>query len=149
MVDLAGSERADTSGARGERLREGANINLSLSCLGKVINALVTGQGHVPFRESKLTRMLQNSLGGNSSTLMLANISPAEVNVGDTLSTLRFAERAKKIQNNAKINLNPAHARLRELMAENERLRARVQQLELQLKSAAAPSKKSRVCAIM
>eukprot|EP01137_Pigoraptor_chileana_P006205 Opistho-2@50302 len=102
LVDLAGSERADSTGATGERLKEGAAINKSLSALGNVINALADPKklsGHVPYRDSKLTRILQESLGGNTLTVMLAAISPADINFDETLSTLQYANRAKNIQN--------------------------------------------------
>ncbi|KAG5177677.1 P-loop containing nucleoside triphosphate hydrolase protein [Tribonema minus] len=102
LVDLAGSERQKSTGAAGARLREGANINKSLSALGNVINALVeVAKGRkvfVPYRNSKLTRVLQESLGGNSLTAMLAAVSPAACNFAETLSTLQYASRAKAIQ---------------------------------------------------
>lgn len=104
-VDLAGSERASKTGATGDRLKEGAAINKSLSALGNVINALAEGKrGHVPYRDSKLTRLLQHSLGGNSITAMIATISPADDNYDETLSTLQYANRAKNIQNQASKN---------------------------------------------
>ena len=103
MIDLAGSERADKTGATGSTLKEGAAINKSLMALGNVINALGEqakgGKKHVPYRDSKLTRLLQQSLGGNSSTLMLAALSPADYNFDETLSTLNYAKRAKMIKN--------------------------------------------------
>merc|ERR1711907_163030 len=107
LIDLAGSERQKATGASGAALKEGAQINLSLSALGNVINTLTEpkasgAQGrHVPYRDSKLTRLLQDSLGGNSHTVMICNVSPAEVNVEETISSLRFAERAKKVENKA------------------------------------------------
>jgi len=105
IVDLAGSERADSTGATGARLKEGASINQSLSALGNVINALTKAdRGHVPYRDSKLTYLLSDSLGGNSLTLMISCISPVTFNYEESLSTLRFAERAKSIKNYAKIN---------------------------------------------
>lgn len=92
LVDLAGSERQSKTGATGERLKEATKINLSLSALGNVISALVDGKcKHIPYRDSKLTRLLQDSLGGNTKTLMVACISPAEYNYDETLSTLRYA----------------------------------------------------------
>jgi hypothetical protein len=96
LVDLAGSERANKTGAKGATLKEGANINLSLMALGNVINALSEGSAgkkHIPYRDSKLTRLLQNSLGGNANTVMLAAISPADYNYDETLSTLKYAHR--------------------------------------------------------
>lgn len=108
LVDLAGSERQSKSGCVGERFKESTKINLSLSVLGNVISALVDGKSkHVPYRDSKLTRLLQDSLGGNSKTLMVACISPGENNYGETLSTLRYAKRAKDIKNKPKINEDP------------------------------------------
>lgn len=108
LVDLAGSERQGKSGCTGERFKESTKINLSLSVLGNVISALVDGKSkHVPYRDSKLTRLLQDSLGGNSKTLMVACISPGENNYEETLSTLRYAKRAKNIKNKPKINEDP------------------------------------------
>jgi len=119
MVDLAGSERADKTGATGDRLKEGCKINLSLSALGNVISALVEGKGkHVPYRDSKLTRLLQDSLGGNTKTVMVANFSPADYNYEETLSTLRYADRAKHITNKPKINEDPKDAFIRKLREE-------------------------------
>ena len=98
LVDLAGSERQAKTGSTGARLKEATKINLSLSALGNVISALVDGKSaHIPYRDSKLTRLLQDSLGGNTKTVMLANIGPADYNVDETLSTLRYASRAKRI----------------------------------------------------
>ncbi|KAF8039698.1 hypothetical protein BT93_B2034 [Corymbia citriodora subsp. variegata] len=108
LVDLAGSERQKSSGAEGERLKEATNINKSLSTLGLVIMNLVSisnGKSlHVPYRDSKLTFLLQDSLGGNSKTIIIANISPSNCCSLETLSTLKFAQRAKYIKNNAIIN---------------------------------------------
>lgn len=108
LVDLAGSERQSKSGTTGERFKEATKINLSLSVLGNVISALVDSKTkHVPYRDSKLTRLLQDSLGGNSKTLMVACISPGANNYEETLSTLRYAKRAKNIQNKPRINADP------------------------------------------
>ncbi|XP_058801745.1 kinesin-like protein KIF3A [Phymastichus coffea] len=124
LVDLAGSERQSKSKATGIRLREATKINLSLSTLGNVISALVDGQtSHVPYRNSKLTRLLQDSLGGNSKTLMCANISPADISYDETISTLRYANRAKSIKNRAYINEDPKNALLRQFQIEIEQLR--------------------------
>lgn len=124
LVDLAGSERANKTGATGERMKEATKINLSLSALGNVISALVDGKTkHVPYRDSKLTRLLQDSLGGNTKTLMIACISPADYNYEETLSTLRYASRAKSIQNKPKINEDPKDAMLREYQNEIEKLK--------------------------
>ena len=93
-MDLAGSERQAKTGATGDRLKEATKINLSLSALGNVIAALVDGKSsHVPYRDSKLTRLLQDSLGGNARTVMVANIGPAEYNYEETITTLRYANR--------------------------------------------------------
>lgn len=137
LVDLAGSERQKATGATGDRLKEGAQINLSLSALGNVINALTepktagTKKRHVPYRDSKLTRLLQDSLGGNSFTVMICNVSPAEMNAEEeTTSSLRFAERAKKVENTATVNRDPKSARLAELLQENMALKEKVGRLE-------------------
>ncbi|KAK7114935.1 hypothetical protein V1264_000908 [Littorina saxatilis] len=128
LVDLAGSERADSTGATGDRLKEGANINKSLSALGNVISALADlSMGKkkvmVPYRDSVLTKLLQNALGGNSKTIMIAALSPADINFDETLGTLRYADRAKKIKNQAVINENPMDKLIRELKEENDRLK--------------------------
>merc|ERR1712193_521284 len=99
LVDLAGSERQTKTGATGERLKEATKINLSLSALGNVISALIDGKGHIPYRDSKLTRLLQDSLGGNAKTIMIANLGPANFNYDETITTLRYANRAKSIKN--------------------------------------------------
>jgi kinesin family protein 3/17 len=130
LVDLAGSERQNKTGSTGERLKEGCKINLSLSALGNVISALVDGKSkHIPYRDSKLTRLLQDSLGGNTKTVMVAAISPADYNYDETLSTLRYANRAKNIKNKPIINEDPKDAMLREYKEEIEKLR---QMLEAQ-----------------
>ena len=105
LVDLAGSERQSKTQATGQRLKEATQINLSLSALGNVISALVEGKhGHIPYRDSKLTRLLQDSLGGNTKTVMIAAISPADYNFEETLTTLRYASRAKNIKNKPRVN---------------------------------------------
>ncbi|KAA0150653.1 hypothetical protein FNF27_02763 [Cafeteria roenbergensis] len=139
LVDLAGSERQSKTGATGARLKEGAAINKSLTTLGNVINALASADGkkrHVPYRDSKLTRLLQESLGGNSKTLMIAAISPADDNYEETLSTLRYADRAKQIKNKAVINEDVNQAMIRELRSEIEELRRQL--LEQQAKASGA-----------
>ena len=113
------------SGATGDRLKEATKINLSLSALGNVISALVDGKSkHIPYRDSKLTRLLQDSLGGNTKTLMVACLSPADNNYDETLSTLRYANRAKNIKNKPKINEDPKDAMLREYQEEINKLQA-------------------------
>lgn len=124
LVDLAGSERQARTGATGDRLKEAASINLSLSALGNVISALAAGHGrHVPYRDSKLTRLLRDSLGGNARTLMIACISPSDVDAEETLSTLRYAARARCIKNKPVINEDPKDALLRQYQLELQRLR--------------------------
>ncbi|TPX35272.1 hypothetical protein SmJEL517_g02217 [Synchytrium microbalum] len=131
LVDLAGSERADSTGATGKTLKEGSNINSSLSVLGNVIAALVQVQNGkkgvvVPYRDSVLTRLLQNALGGNSKTIMMAALSPADINYEETLSTLRFMDRAKAIKTSAVVNEDPMGKLIRELKEENENLKKRL-----------------------
>ncbi len=127
LVDLAGSERQAKTGAVGERLKEAITINLSLAALGNVISALVDGKStYIPYRDSKLTRILQDSLGGNAKTVMVANIGPAEYNYEETITTLRYANRAKNIKNKPRINEDPKDALLREFQEEIARLKARL-----------------------
>jgi kinesin family protein 3/17 len=130
LVDLAGSERQSKTGATGDRLKEATKINLSLSALGNVISALVDGKSnHVPYRDSKLTRILQDSLGGNTKTVMCANAGPADYNYDESLSTLRYANRAKNIKNRPVINQDPKDAMLREYQDEITRLKERLSQM--------------------
>ncbi|KAM7395080.1 hypothetical protein PAMA_006704 [Pampus argenteus] len=127
LVDLAGSERQAKTGVQGERLKEAAKINLSLSALGNVISALADGRSsHVPYRDSKLTRLLQDSLGGNAKTVMVATLGPAPQHYDETLTTLRYANRAKNIQNQPRVNEDPKDALLREFQREIARLRAQL-----------------------
>ena len=127
MVDLAGSERQAKTGSTGDRLKEATKINLSLSALGNVISALVDGKSsHIPYRDSKLTRLLQDSLGGNTKTVMIANLGPADYNFDETMSTLRYANRAKNIKNKPKINEDPKDAMLREFQEEIARLKTQL-----------------------
>ncbi|XP_037802306.1 uncharacterized protein LOC119596972 isoform X2 [Penaeus monodon] len=105
MIDLAGSERGSATGFRGARFREGANINKSLLALGNCINALADGQKHIPYRDSKLTRLLKDSIGGNCRSVMIAAISPASTTFEDTFNTLRYANRAKTIKTTLKKNI--------------------------------------------
>jgi len=106
MIDLAGSERASATGCKGVRFKEGANINKSLLALGNCINNLADGIKYIPYRDSKLTRLLKDSLGGNCHTVMIANIAPSSITYEDTYNTLRYANRAKKIKSNAKKNVS-------------------------------------------
>ncbi|KAI4280862.1 MAG: hypothetical protein L6R38_004117 [Xanthoria sp. 2 TBL-2021] len=133
LVDLAGSERATSTGATGARLKEGAEINRSLSTLGRVIAALAdlsTGKKRntsmVPYRDSVLTWLLKDSLGGNSMTAMIAAISPADINFEETLSTLRYADSAKRIKNHAVVNEDPNARMIRELKEELAQLRSKL-----------------------
>ncbi|CAB4032749.1 chromosome-associated kinesin KIF4A-like, partial [Paramuricea clavata] len=130
LVDLAGSEKAKKTQATGERFKEGVNINKGLLALGNVISALGDEQrkvhSHVPYRDSKLTRLLQDSLGGNSNTVMVACVSPADSNMEETHNTLKYADRARKIKNKPVVNRDPAAAEL-------SKLRQQVQMLQLQL----------------
>ncbi|GIM16243.1 hypothetical protein Vretimale_18832, partial [Volvox reticuliferus] len=112
LVDLAGSERAKRTKAEGARLREGIHINRGLLALGNVINAIVDNHKHVPYRDSKLTRLLQDSLGGNSRTVMIACVSPADSNFEESLNTLRYADRARHIRNKPVVNRDPVAAQL-------------------------------------
>lgn len=124
LVDLAGSERQTKTGTTGERLKEATKINLSLSALGNVISALVDGKAkHIPYRDSKLTRLLQDSLGGNTRTLMIACISPSDRDYCETLSTLRYANRAKNIHNKPHVNEDPKDTILRGYQEEITRLK--------------------------
>ncbi|XP_062275832.1 kinesin-like protein KIF13B isoform X2 [Scomber scombrus] len=147
LVDLAGSERAAKTGAAGERLKEGSNINKSLTTLGLVISALAE-QGtaknknkFVPYRDSVLTWLLKDCLGGNSRTAMVATVSPAADNFEETLSTLRYADRAKSIVNHAVVNEDPNARIIRELREEVEKLRVQLTQAE----SLKAPELKDRL----
>uniref|UniRef100_A0A674CIL7 Kinesin family member 13A n=1 Tax=Salmo trutta TaxID=8032 RepID=A0A674CIL7_SALTR len=148
LVDLAGSERVSKTGAAGERLKEGSNINRSLTTLGCVISALAdqsAGKGgknkFVPYRDSVLTWLLKDNLGGNSKTCMIATVSPAADNYEETLSTLRYADRAKRIVNHAVVNEDPNARIIRELREEVEKLRVQLSQAE----SLKAPELKERL----
>ncbi|KAF2896660.1 hypothetical protein ILUMI_09509 [Ignelater luminosus] len=123
LIDLAGSERQSKTGATGDRLKEASKINKALSSLGNVIYALAENSPHIPYRDSKLTRLLQDSLGGNSKTIMIANIGPASMNYDETIITLRYAYRAKSIKNQPIKNEDIKDAKLLELQREIERLK--------------------------
>jgi len=139
LVDLAGSERSGSTGATGDRLKEGCNINKSLLILGNVINCLADkaiGKNKnmlPPYRDSALTRILQNALGGNSKTVMICALSPASINYEETLSTLRYADRAKKIQNKAVINESEHDKMVRLLKEENQSLKKMLESLQKKL----------------
>ncbi|MCQ2818408.1 MAG: hypothetical protein MJ252_14165 [archaeon] len=139
LVDLAGSERAGSTGATGDRLKEGCNINKSLLVLGNVINVLAdkaTGKKKdvlPPYRDSALTRILRNALGGNSKTVMICALSPASINYEETLSTLRYADRAKKIQNKAVVNESEHDKMVRLLKEENSEMKKMIEELQKKL----------------
>ena len=127
LVDLAGSERQSKTESTGERFVEATKINLSLTCLGSVINKLVSGkQQYIPYRDSKLTMLLQDSLGGNTKTVMIANVGPADYNYDETLNTLWYASRAKKIKNKPRINEDPKDALLRQYQEEIELMKKKL-----------------------
>ncbi|CAO2604044.1 Kinesin-like protein KIF3C [Lemmus lemmus] len=128
LVDLAGSERQNKAGGSGERPKEASKINLSLSALGNVIAALAGNRStHIPYRDSKLTRLLQDSLGGNAKTIMVATLGPASHSYDESLSTLRFANRAKNIKNKPRVNEDPKDTLLREFQEEIARLKAQLE----------------------
>ena len=139
LVDLAGSERIAKTGAEGQTLDEAKSINQSLTTLGKVIKALTTRNNtHIPYRESKLTRMLSESLGGNSKTCLIITCSPHPFNDQETLSTCRFGQRARSVKNNAKVNREYTIPELRKLLEiaekdiENYKMQIRVLEQELE-----------------
>jgi len=123
LVDLAGSERQAKTKATGQALEEAKKINLSLVCLGKVISGLVQGGKHIPYRDSKLTKLLTDSLGGNTKTLMITNVGPALKNYEETLNSIRYANQAKSIKNKPRINEDPKDAKLREIQEEITKLK--------------------------
>jgi kinesin family protein 5 len=139
IVDLAGSEKVQKTAASGQRLEEAKSINTSLATLGKVINALTekhvrifssnNNKSHVPYRESKLTKLLQDSLGGNSRTTLLINCSPSSFNEEETLSTLRFGTSAKLIKNKPKVNMEVSIEELKQKLKEHEE---KITEFELQ-----------------
>ena len=137
LVDLAGSERVAKTGAEGQGFKEGVNINYELMILGNCIAALTSkGTTHIPYRDSKLTMLLRDSLGGNARTMMIAALGPASYNFSETMSTLRYAERAKKIENKPKVNMDPKDAlllKLKEELAELESKLAQKDQLDAQM----------------
>jgi len=154
LVDLAGSEKAGQTGASGDRLKEGCAINSSLTALGNVIEKLAErsqAKGKkaaaviIPYRNSKLTRLLQNALGGSSKTIMICALSPASSNYEETLSTLRYADRAKKIKNTAVVNENPQDKLMRELKEENENLRRMMEHRAVGTVTGATEEKQSEI----
>lgn len=145
LIDLAGSERQSKTGATADRLKEASKINRALSSLGNVISALAENSPHIPYRDSKLTRLLQDSLGGNSKTIMIANIGPSSYNYNETLTTLRYAHRAKTIQNKPVKNEDPQDAKLKEYQEEIAKLR--VSETEIILNSE-KQIKSTKLCSI-
>ncbi|XP_069766029.1 kinesin-like protein KIF18A isoform X2 [Narcine bancroftii] len=138
LIDLAGSERVTATKAQGARFREGANINRSLLALGNVINALADGKGkksHIPYRDSKLTRLLKDSLGGNCQTVMIATVSPSASSYEDTYNTLKYANRAKDIKSSLKSNIVSLDCHISKYAAICEELRREVTQLKEKLKA--------------
>lgn len=136
LVDLAGSERNSKTGATGQTMKEGIKINLSLTALGNVISSLVDGKSqHIPYRDSKLTRLLQDSLGGNTKTVMIAACSPANYNYDETLSTLRYAHRAKQIKNKPRVNEDPKDALLKKYEEEIKQLKEMLAQFHVNKQS--------------
>jgi len=136
LVDLAGSEKISKTGAAGQTLEEAKTINKSLTTLGIVINNLTDGKStHIPYRDSKLTRVLQESLGGNARTALIITCSPAKFNEDETISTLKFGSRAKKIKNKPKVNKELTVAELSHMVDAKDReiamLKKRVKALEL------------------
>ncbi|XP_030015712.1 kinesin-like protein KIF18A [Sphaeramia orbicularis] len=137
LIDLAGSERASATNAKGARLREGANINRSLLALGNVINALAdpkSKKAHIPYRDSKLTRILKDSLGGNCRTVMIANVSPSSKSFDDTHNTLKYANRAKEIKSSLKSNVVSLDSHIGQYAVICEKQRQEILQLKQKLK---------------
>ncbi|KAG8226485.1 hypothetical protein J437_LFUL007367 [Ladona fulva] len=147
MIDLAGSERGSATGFKGSRFAEGANINRSLLSLGNCINALADGLKHIPYRNSKLTRLLKDSLGGNCKTVMIANVSPAVLSYEDTYNTLKYADRAKKIKLRTKKNVVSVDMHVTELAALVEDLRQENAALKLRVAELEATQKEQVNCA--
>lgn len=133
MIDLAGSERGSATGCSGARFTEGANINKSLLALGNCINSLADGQRHVPYRDSKLTRLLKDSLGGNCQTVMIANVSPSSFSIDDTYNTLKYAARAKTIKTNIKKNVVNCELHVGQYVKLVEELNKEVEKLKAEL----------------
>ncbi|KPI88964.1 putative OSM3-like kinesin [Leptomonas seymouri] len=131
VVDLAGSEKLSKTNATGETAKEGCNINLSLSALATVIDTIVKGAKHIPYRGSPLTMLLKDSLGGNAKTVMFANVGPSDKNLSETISTLRFALRAKQIENKPLKNMDPKDARIQDLLDQIEELKKRLGNVDL------------------
>ncbi|XP_067012644.2 uncharacterized protein [Anabrus simplex] len=133
MIDLAGSERGAVTGGKGKRFCEGSNINKSLLALGNCVNALADGQKHIPYRDSKLTRLLKDSLGGNCKTVMIANVSPSSKTFEETFNTLNYATRAKKINTKIRNNVYSVDMHINQYIRLVEELRLKITTLEKQL----------------
>lgn len=140
---MAGSERQSKTGASADRLKEASKINRALSSLGNVISSLAENSAHIPYRDSKLTRLLQDSLGGNSKTIMIANIGPSDYNYSETITTLRYAHRAKNIQNKPIKNEDPQDAKLKEYQDEIARLKALIDERQNREKPTTTKRKKT------
>ncbi|ETO32051.1 kinesin family member 5B, b [Reticulomyxa filosa] len=145
MVDLAGSEKVSKTNASGQTLKEAQQINKSLMTLGRVISALVEDKGHVPYRDSKLTRLLSDALGGNSKTCLIVTASPAEYNEEETVSTLRFGQSAKCIKNRVKVNAEFSVSEYKKIVAklqfENKQLKLTIKKMQVQLNALANAAK--------
>merc|ERR1719419_1820085 len=139
LVDLAGSEKTRKTQAQGQRLEEAKNINQSLSTLGQVINALSTNKGHVPYRDSKLTRLLTDSLGGNSKTCIIVTCSPCDYNVEESISTLRFGVNCKKVKNtpviNQELSISEYQDKLKKMSEREKALLRKIKVLESQVRA--------------
>lgn len=133
MIDLAGSERGSATGYNGARFTEGSNINKSLLALGNCINSLADGLRHIPYRDSKLTRLLKDSLGGNCCTVMIANISPSSLSLDDTYNTLKYASRAKNIKSTIKKNVVNCEMHVGHYVKLVEELNKEVEKLKAEL----------------
>ena len=144
FVDLAGSERLDKTKATGSRAQEGISINKSLSTLSKVIEALVTHQSHIPYRESSLTRLLKDSLGGNAKTVMIACVSPADTNCSETVNTLRWADQARKIQNKPTVNVDPTTSEILKLKQRIIELEEIIAQNDMKVVASETPVKQQQ-----
>ena len=144
FVDLAGSERLDKTKATGSRAQEGISINKSLSTLSKVIEALVTHQSHIPYRESSLTRLLKDSLGGNAKTVMIACVSPADTNCSETVNTLRWADQARKIQNKPTVNVDPTTSEILKLKQRIIELEEIIAQNDMKVVASETPMKQQQ-----
>lgn len=149
MIDLAGSERAASTKGIGQRFKEGASINKSLLALGNCINKLADGAKHIPYRDSNLTRIIKDSLGGNCQTVMIANVSPSSLTYEDTYNTLKYASRAKKIRSSLKLNIckinTPKEVLVKQVNEQHDellKLRDKVKALESALAAAEKANQK-------